>query len=423
MLSRLVSRSISVAFTKAGGLLFSTVFLVVVARLLDPADFGEFSFFLALVSVGSAVVSGGFTHYWTRQLVADVSDAAERSVMFAVKGSLSWVLFVSSLVCLLVWAVSPLFATDLVDPFLLAAALVFSAPMAVVAGVMRARGQPAIGELPGICLVPLFSALILGIALTLDSKLAGYSVSLFYVAVLFLVGALSLRMIAAPLAAERKKSADVLFRFSSWYRLFLPFCLLSTVGVLLTQSATLVVGLLEGPEPLANYRIADRLAVMVSIPLMVLNVVVSGPIANAIYNKDIGLTKGLASRVKLLSVLAGVSIASALLLFGDYAIELFFGSAYSGATYWPMVILIASNLINVFFGSVGLILTMAGKEREVLREQTRSILLLLALLVPLTMSYGPLGAAVSVLMSTAFWNYRLHRRLMAWFAGWDGVLR
>lgn len=88
MLSRLVSRSISVAFTKAGGLLFSTVFLVVVARLLDPVAFGEFSFFLALISVGSAVVSGGFTHYWTRQLVADVSDAAERSVMFAVKGTL-----------------------------------------------------------------------------------------------------------------------------------------------------------------------------------------------------------------------------------------------------------------------------------------------------------------------------------------------
>ncbi len=421
MPARLVSRSISVAFTKAGGLIFSILFLVVAARLLDPKFFGEFSFFLALISVGSAVVSGGFTHYWTRQLVVDASDVTERRVMFAVKGSLIWVFFASSLVCLLVWAVSPLFATDLVDPFLLAAALVFSAPMAVVAGVMRARGQPAIGELPGICLVPLLSALILGIALTLDFKITGYSVSRFYVAVLFIVGALSLRMIAAPIAAERKNSADVIFRFSSWCRFFLPFCVLSTAGVLLSQSATLIVGLLEGPEPLASYRIADRLAVTVSIPLMVLNIVISGPIAKAIYNKNIGLTKELANRVKLLSVLAGISIASALLLFGDYAIELFFGSAYSGATYWPMVILIASNLINVFFGSVGLILTMAGKEREVLREQTRSILLLLALLVPLTMAYGLLGAAVSVLMSTAFWNYRLYRRLMAWFDGWDGV--
>jgi O-antigen/teichoic acid export membrane protein len=87
-----------------------------------------------------------------------------------------------------------------------------------------------------------------------------------------------------------------------------------------------------------------------------------------------------------------------------------------------MVVLIVANWINVGFGSVGLVLLMAGREKEVLKQQSISIALLVVALIPLTVWFGIIGSSVAVLMSTFYWNFRLSLSLRRFFSRPDGEM-
>jgi len=425
----LAGHVIGVAATKLGGVALSLLLVIVSARLLEPAVFGVFSFFIALASISSSFVSGGFTHYWTRELVAkDSRDDQSDDVITvdfsdAFYGTVIWVVMTGilvSLISILIWPV--LEGRVLYGPLLLFAAVLLLAPVSIVAGVMRVRGRVVLGELPGACLIPM-SGLLLLLALTLiNQKIDSMLVLTAYIAALLVAGAISLFLLRMFSDIGLRHISCSKFEFLPWIRRFLPFCFLSVVGVLSTQLATVLVGVIEGPDFVASYRIADRISAVVSMPLVILNVVVSGVIAKSIYDKELAKTKYLMDRARLAALAVGGVISLFLILFGDLLITVFFGESYSKSSYGPMVVLIVANWINVGFGSVGLVLLMAGREKEVLKQQSISIALLVVALIPLTVWFGIIGSSVAVLMSTFYWNFRLSLSLRRFFSRPDGEM-
>jgi hypothetical protein len=161
------------------------------------------------------------------------------------------------------------------------------------------------------------------------------------------------------------------------------------------------------------------MSALVSIPLIILNVVISGSIAKSIYMRDVNQARYLVSRARLIALAFSCVIAFSLIVFGNFLLDVAFGDVYAEVSYDQMLILIAANLINVSFGSVGVVLVMAGLEREVLTQQAISIGLLVVVLVPLTIIFGSIGSAVAVVISTFYWNFRLFLKLRAFFSQLD----
>ncbi|MDN5881412.1 MAG: polysaccharide biosynthesis C-terminal domain-containing protein, partial [Nitrosospira sp.] len=91
-----------------------------------------------------------------------------------------------------------------------------------------------------------------------------------------------------------------------------------------------------------------------------------------------------------------------------------FGADFAPAAR-PMQILAASQLAVVAFGSVGLILNMAGQERRSLVGLAIAVVLNIALNAILIPLYGPEGAAIatgaSLVFAQALLWYWLRRRL------------
>jgi O-antigen/teichoic acid export membrane protein len=426
MRPELAGHVLAVAVTKFGGLALSLLLLIVSARLLEPTVFGVFSFFVALTSVASSFVSGGFTQYWTRELVASDFSVGQSSndvtpdLFNAFHGTLIWVVITGAMVSLLSVLMWPLIGEGaFYGPLFLFAAVLSAAPVSIVSGVARARGRVALGELPGVGLLPL-SCLLLLLAISLtDFQISTDLALASYVGGLLIAGSISLFMLRAFTNSGPHRSVPSTFDLTLWIRRFLPFCLLSVVGVLLTQLATVLVGVIEGPDVVASYRIADRMSALVSIPLIILNVVISGSIAKSIYMRDVNQARYLVSRARLIALAFSCVIAFSLIVFGNFLLDVAFGDVYAEVSYDQMLILIAANLINVSFGSVGVVLVMAGLEREVLTQQAISIVLLVVVLVPLTIIFGSIGSAVAVVISTFYWNFRLFLKLRAFFGQLD----
>jgi O-antigen/teichoic acid export membrane protein len=93
---------------------------------------------------------------------------------------------------------------------------------------------------------------------------------------------------------------------------------------------------------------------------------------------------------------------------GRWLISLMYGDAYSDA-YLPLVILSAGQVANALFGSVGLLLTMTGHERDVARWLTVSAACNILLATALIPFFGMVGAAGATVVSLLIWNLAFWR--------------
>lgn len=163
-----------------------------------------------------------------------------------------------------------------------------------------------------------------------------------------------------------------------------PSLWLSTVGLaLIGQLDLLVAGALGTPDELAQYAASFRLALLVAVPLAVVNQVVTPLIAGwhaqamrERIERTLRATAGLAF-VGALVVLLGYLVAGRVLL------ETLFGSELY-ADGWPvLVILAAGQLAQTYAGSCGFSLLMTGNHR--------TYAIIVAFSLPLTVGLQVLG--------------------------------
>ena len=91
--------------------------------------------------------------------------------------------------------------------------------------------------------------------------------------------------------------------------------------------------------------------------------------------------------------------------------RLLFGDAYSEIVPVPLAILAFGHLVSVFFGSVGLLLTMSGFEKETLRGQVVALVVNVAACGLLIPRFGAVGAATGAMLGLIVWNVVLAIRV------------
>lgn len=136
----------------------------------------------------------------------------------------------------------------------------------------------------------------------------------------------------------------------------------------------------------ALYGSALRLVNLLVLPLTVVNAVIPPMVAD-LYSKNnfTRLQTILQKTATLMSVPAFIAFGL-ILLFGADILDIVYGEPYRLA-FVPFVILAGGQLINILTGSPGILLTMSGNERVVMRS---------------TLMGGAIGVAVTLLGAQAF---------------------
>lgn len=388
---------------------------VLLARGLGPEGYGQYSFVMAAIAILALPVSSGLEHLVTRE-VARYHHGAEWGLFRGLlRRAHQWVILGSAFIAVVIalfavenasWTLNDrwtlIFLTTIMLPLLGLNAL-RRATLRGLRSVFHAQ-LPEMLARPGLHLIfigGLFAGGVLNTATALASQIMATVMA-------FGLGA----WLLWRMKPVEVRLAQPDYRHRQWAHALLPFTLLAAVGTLNGQIGILALGWLGTDEDVAALRVAMSGAMLVVLPLSIVDMVIGPDITRAHRSNDKHRLQRLSRQSARMALAVSLPIALFLIFFGGPIVQLLYGEAYRDTATLPLAILALGQLLNVAFGSVGLFLIMCGFERDTLAGQVIALLvnaIAAAVLIP---TLGAVGAALSVAIGLVVWNLVLAVRFV-----------
>lgn|GEM_PF-3684529 len=191
------------------------------------------------------------------------------------------------------------------------------------------------------------------------------------------------------------------------------FFVMAAAGYLTQWFAPLILSYYSGAGSVGLYNAAYGLTLAVGFVLFVFNGILSPRIASAFAQNEIKTIEELFRKSTRMMVVVIAPIAAFFLLFPDVVLELY-GEGYEGAS-GLMQLLTLAQVVNVSVGSVGLMLSMTGNEKEIRNIFVVSALFSVVASFLMVPFFAEWGTAIAVFLSLVFQNlfasYVVYKRL------------
>lgn len=404
-----IKKLLEVGLVKALSIPLALAISVILARLLGANDFGQYSFAMALVPLLALPVSGGVTALLTREVAAYKHVENWPLYKGVMLSAYQWVVLVSTVLVVVYLCLAMAGWIPSEEKWGLLPYVILLVPLvglnAVRDGVFRGLKEPFWAILPSQILQPLI--VLLGVvvllyfgALDQENVLLSQASALF---ILFLFSTVILKK-KQPSSIE---GTQPLFKRKQWLSALLPFSIINIVSVLNANVGIVLLGVMGENESVAAMRVADKGAQLVNLPLVLIGLVMAPYVVAAWSNSDKAALQRLATKSSQGALLLSFPCALVFIFYGEELVNLVFGQEYGAISYAPLVILTIGQLFNVFFGQVGLFLSMTGHEKITLIGQAASLLINILLCIALIPVYGSVGAAIGVSVGLLVWNVLL----------------
>ncbi|WP_258546890.1 flippase [Psychromonas sp. B3M02] len=385
---------------------------IIYARFLGPEQFGLYSFALSIIAMATLPAVAGLPNL----LVREIAHFHLQEKWGLLKGVINWSrLYVVSISLIVMLIMSGalyfnFFESSVSDLLWVAIFLIPIKGLLIQQGaIFNGFRKPIFAQLPIQIFAPLMTLVVLSCYIFFYSELSAYH--LLYIS---LLSAFSAFIISAFLIRKKLlvtlKDATTDYITKTWHKALLPFTLIAFIGALNTELASVFLGFLGDIESVAYFKVAMQGVALISLSLSAINMVIMPNVARLYKEGDLEATQMLLTKSVRLSCLVSLPIIFILVFFGDFLINLLFGSEYLKA-YSILLVLCIGQTVNVLMGSVGLILNMTGNEMNGIKPFLFALILNLVFLLSFIPHYGVIGAAIAVSISTIFWNV-----YMAWEA-------
>lgn len=409
------------AALRGGSLVLQFLGIVALSRVLEPAGYGEISFVLACVNMLTIPLQLGLP-----TLVVREAAIARTSARWGPVHGLAWrctqvVAAVTTAIGLMAVAVACLPALPMREEarfyWTLGLALIpLTILLTLSSAFMRGLGIGTMSHVPNLLIRPGLS--LAGVAIVAYGVGTPHLRPLW--ALVSLVAATGVAAAAGILltvqrwpSPERDRPVDESGR---WVRAAVPMALTSTLYVVLLNVDVAMLGFLRPGAEVGCYRIALQCASLIVMMLVAVNAVVAPRYAELHAARDV---RALAAACRTSSLMGGIwaaAVYAAFLLAGPSGIRLLFGDGYDDAML-PMLVLGAGEVVNAAFGPVGLLLSMAGHEKDTLRGVGVAVIVKILLCATLIPILGTLGAALAAASGTIVWNVLLWLRVRDHWGG------
>lgn len=409
----LVRATVGSAGLRLGATLLSFLVGVILARELGPSGYGVYALVISTTALLTVPTEFGLPSLVTREVAA----AQAREDWGRIRGILRWA---NTVVAVTSAALLGAVLTFLLvrsagdgDGASYAGTLVWGVLLIPLVALGNLRGatlrglrQVVRGQLPELLLRPgVFVLLLAGATLVLGRSLdpAGAMVlNVAATATAFLIGAVML-LRAIP---EQCRGVASVTTPRAWAASAFPLALTEGARYMQTHLLVLVVGWLATESDVGRFRVAAQTAILVALPVSLLNVVVA-PFLSRLHSQG--------DRARLQQVVgyaAAAMFGGALLIFAGFAVlggpilRASFGAGF-GAAYGALVILCFGQLMSASLGPNATLLNMTGNERAVTRAFVLSLVLSASLSLALIPGLGIEGAAVASTAGLLGWNVAL----------------
>ncbi len=419
-----IIRGTSTAFLlKVGGLFFSYLFNLYMARVYGASVIGTFALSVTIASIFVLFGQMGTRTSIIRFIAGHAAQNNGAAIRLILARTLS-LLVPSSLVAgMSLWAfgnyVAPALFTDatLRPAFMIIAIAV---PFLVIAGVnasaLRGLKRIRASYLFQATFTPLSNLLLL---LVLTTVFATYYLLPIwaYCITAALSMAFSALVLKRALPPRANIGAPAESRVAIW-RASMPMMMSSAMLLILGWTDIVMLGIFTNTNEVGLYRIAQRLSILTSFSLVAVNSIMAPKFSELYSQADLEGLKRLAQFAARLIFWTSLPVLLALLILAKPILGIF-GPDFEIAAY-ALMALCAGQFINAGCGSVGFLLDMTGNQvsfRNVLISAAILNITLNALLIP---RFGILGAGLATAVSTAAWNLGASFSVYNLFGFWIG---
>ena len=398
---RLLSGSAWVLGTRVLGLALGFAMNGLVARLLDPDEFGAFLLLNTMVVIGSTLAELGLDRAVVRFAAEALALGQPGRARRSIRLSIGWAAIGAGGVALVLalgvgqWFFGGVLNQPLVSSVIpLGAALLFATAMQY----MCAQSFLGLSRFAHSAILQTFAsdfvtvAVLGGVYLVARSASLSETVALITLAsavVLVVTGVLLLRTmrpLRGPGTIERRE----LFHVAR------PL-LVSNLGIYLLGAGVdlWILGAFRSSSTVALYGASSKLIVLVATPTIIFSGVIP-PLVSELYAQ--GKVRQLERTLRVGATLVGVPALLVLLVFifaGPWVMTTVFGSAFyaTGASY--LVIKSVGRLVAVWTGSSGIALMMTGHQKDMMWTTILGATLSVGGGLLVTPHYGATGIAVA----------------------------
>lgn len=185
-----------------------------------------------------------------------------------------------------------------------------------------------------------------------------------------------------------------------------PVLFLTIAGggqVLFGHMDSIVLGVFREPAQVGAYRSAVQISMLLIFILTVVNQVMQPNLVQLYRSNDLSGLQRLAADSSIFMFLITLALGFVVISLAENILALTFGSSFIIAG-TALQILTIAQIGNVFFGSVGTLMTMTGMEKEAMISITIAILLNFILDIVSIPYFGMVGAAGASCISIFVWN-------------------
>ncbi|WP_282150314.1 oligosaccharide flippase family protein [Vibrio diabolicus] len=378
---------------------------IVLARLLGPEEFGRYSFILSLIAIAVIPTIAGMPQL----IIREVANAQLDKRWGELKGILRWaigyivsisIVVILGLICAieLKWITSDIGNLLWVGLLLVPIRGLLSRQNALLNGLRH----PVLAQLPQSVLISILALSIVGFLYLSGKRLDAY----ILLQVQVISGLISLVISIYFIFLKTPKEvlcSSAEYKVKQWHKTLLPFSLLTIIGTMNNELASIFLGFYGMESSIAYFKVAMQGVAILALGQTAVNAISAPNIARQYKAGDMNGVQNTISQSVQLSALFSIPICLVLIFFGERIIDVLFGSDYSQAS-GLLTILCLGYIVNVLSGSVGLILQMTGNEKRSLLALIFSFILGLVLLIILIPKYQEYGAAISVSISMIVWN-------------------
>ncbi|WP_282170299.1 oligosaccharide flippase family protein [Ruegeria atlantica] len=402
MIRGILSKSLGTGGLKVSQALMGVLVTIVMTRILGLAQFGLFSFGLAVATGLAIPTKNGVTEL----VVREVSRAAAANDPAKLHGVLRWVLLFSAFYCAVVGGIVAFVAIT----FFPASDLAFSIAISTLllpgfslignwSGGLRGLGKPVAALFPDTVLRPVILIIIsLILNVLLPGAMTATHATLAMVAAVSLSAALNHYLFWHKVPAALAATGNAKIEHRAWLRSALPFTAIGGVQVATRQADLILLGLLVGETAVGVYRIALQGAMLVAFGSQAVNVVLAPRIAQLREGRNQDELVVLLRTSIVLSLCVAVPGLLIYAAFGEQILALLFGTDAVAALI-PLLILSAGNTLAMLNGAVIPLLNMTGNENRTLMSFALALASTIVLNLALIPFFGTNGAAMAAFLA------------------------
>lgn len=388
------------------GLVLIFLLQVLLARLMGPKNYGDYTVIITVLNLLLVVSLFGFDSSVLRFLPSAIEKNENGNAFGFIKFSYR-VIMVAALICsvllfifLLVYSkkFNIAFSEGLFWGVFLLPIMAFSFQ---AGSILRALRMTKLSLMPAYFLFPVFMAASCWYYFSTYNKLSVDAAMLINLGVSTVV-CIFINRRAGKNVKKVLPEQEPVFNSKLWMSVSSILLLTSLLDLLLKQSDILMVGYFLGNTKAGIYAVAAKLATLAALGLSVADYVIMPKIAALYETKQFSsLQKKIrTASFQILSI--SLPVILGLLILGK-PILTFFGSAYSEA-YYPLVILLFGQLINAGTGMVGGLMTMTGHQKQFLAFYFVAIVIQFLLNALFIKLFGILGASIGTSIALIFLN-------------------